>query len=98
MITITNEQTTGNFEYASGNYTLTGRFAVGLDGTLNQIDNGQARKTDSGMIVGYFSAYKGEGDESARVSINNIEMEDIAAVSTAISACMTEIAQHYAAE
>lgn len=98
MITIKNEQTTGNFEYASGNYTLTGKFAVGLDGTLNQIDNGQARKTEGGMIVGYFSAYKGEGDESARVSINNIEMEDIAAVSSAISACMTEIAQHYSAE
>lgn len=98
MITITNEQTTGNFEYASGNYTLTGKFAVGLDGVINQIDNGQAMKTEGGMIVGYFSAYKGAGDESARVSINNIEMEDIAAVSTAISACMTEIAQHYAAE
>lgn len=98
MITIKNEQTAGNFEYTSGNYTLTGRFAVGLDGVINQIDNGQVMKTEGGMIVGYFSAYKGNGDESARVSINNIEMEDIAAVSTAISACMTEIAQHYAVE
>lgn len=97
MITITNEQTVGNFEYTSGNYTLTGEHRIGQDGKLNQLNNGMVKKED-GMIVGYFSAYKGEGDESARASINNIEMEDIAAVSSAISACMTEIAQHYSAE
>lgn len=97
MITITNEQTVGNFEYTSGNYTLTGEHRIGQDGKLNQLNNGQVKK-ENGMIVGYFSAYRNEGEEYAKVSINNIEMEDIAAVSSAISACMTEIAQHYNVE
>ena len=97
MITIKNEQTVGNFEYTSGNYTLTGEHRIGQDGKLNQLNNGMVKKED-GMIVGYFSAYRNENEEEAKVSINNIEMEDIAAVSSAISACITEIAQHYSAE
>lgn len=94
MITIKNEQTVGNFEYTSGNYTLTGEHRIGQDGKLNQLNNGMVKKED-GMIVGYFSAYRNENEEEAKVSINNIEMEDIAAVSSAISACMTEIMQYY---
>lgn len=97
MITIKNEQTVGNFEYTSGNYTLTGEHRIGQDGKLNQLNNGMVKKED-GMIVGYFSAYRNENEEEAKVNINNIGMEDIAAVSSAISACMTEIAQHYSAE
>lgn len=97
MITIKNEQTVGNFEYTSGNYTLTGEHRIGQNSKLNQLNNGQVKK-ENGMIVGYFSAYRNENEEDAKVSINNIEMEDIAAVSSAISACITEIAQHYSAE
>lgn len=96
MITIKNEQTLGNFEYTSGNYTLTGEHRVALDGKLNQLNNGQVKK-ENGMIVGYFSAYRNENEEEAKVNINNIETEDIADISSAISACITEITSHYSA-
>lgn len=94
MITIKNEQTVGNFEYTSGNYTLTGEHRVGLDGKLNQLNNGMVKK-ENDMIVGYFSAYRNENEEEAKVNINNIETEDISAVSAAVSACITEITSHY---
>lgn len=97
MVTIKNEQTVGNFEYTSGNYALTGEHRIGQDGKLNQLNSGMVEK-ENGMIVGYFSAYRNENEEAAKVNINNIEMEDIDAVSSAISACMTEIAQHYAVD
>lgn len=97
MITIKNEQTVGNFEYTSGNYTLTGEHRIGQDGKLNQLNNGMVKK-ENGMIVGYFSAYRNENEEDAKVNINNIETEDISDISAAISACITEIAQHYSAE
>lgn len=94
MVTIKNEQTVGNFEYTSGNYTLTGEHRIGQDGKLNQLNNGQVKK-ENGMIVGYFSAYRNENEEEARVNINNIGAEDISAVSAAVSACITEITSHY---
>lgn len=94
MITITNEQTVGNFEYTSGNYTLTGEHRIGQNSKLNQLNNGQVKK-ENGMIVGYFSAYRNEGEEDAKVNINNIETEDISAVSAAVSACIMEITSHY---
>ena len=94
MVTIKNEQTVGNFEYTSGNYTLTGEHRIGQDGKLNQLNNGQVKK-ENGMIVGYFSAYRNEGEEGAKVNINNIGAEDISAVSAAVSACITEITSHY---
>lgn len=94
MVTIKNEQTVGNFEYTSGNYTLTGEHRVGQDGKLNQLNNGQVKK-ENGMIVGYFSAYRNENEEEAKVNINNIGAEDISAVSAAVSACITEITSHY---
>ena len=94
MVTIKNEQTVGNFEYTSGNYTLTGEHRIGQDGKLNQLNNGQVKK-ENGMIVGYFSAYRNENEEEAKVNINNIGAEDISAVSAAVSACITEITSHY---
>lgn len=94
MITIKNEQTVANFEYTSGNYTLTGECRIGDDGKLNQLNNGQVKK-ENGMIVGYFSAYRNENEEEAKVNINNIGAEDISAVSAAVSACITEITSHY---
>ena len=94
MVTIKNEQTVGNFEYTSGNYTLTGEHRIGQDGKLNQLNNGQVKK-ENGMIIGYFSAYRNEGEEDAKVNINNIETEDISAVSAAVYACITEITSHY---
>ena len=94
MVTIKNEQTVGNFEYTSGNYTLTGEHRIGQNSKLNQLNNGQVKK-ENGMIVGYFSAYRNENEEEARVNINNIETEDISAVSAAVSACITEITSHY---
>lgn len=96
MITIKNEQTLGNFEYTSGNYTLTGEHRISDDGKLNQLNNGMVKK-ENGMIVGYFSAYRNENEEEAKVNINNIGAEDISAVSDAISACITEITSHYSA-
>ena len=94
MVTIKNEQTVGNFEYTSGNYTLTGEHRIGQDGKLNQLNNGQVKK-ENGMIIGYFSAYRNENEEEAKVNINNIGAEDISAVSAAVSACITEITSHY---
>lgn len=94
MVTIKNEQTVGNFEYTSGNYTLTGEHRIGQDGKLNQLNNGQVKK-ENGMIVGYFSAYRNENEKDAKVNINNIGAEDISAVSAAVSACITEITSHY---
>lgn len=94
MITIKNEQTVGNFEYTSGNYTLTGEHRISADGKLNQLNNGQVKK-ENGMIVGYFSAYRNENEEEAKVNINNIDTEDIADISAAISACIGEITSHY---
>lgn len=94
MITITNEQTVANFEYTSNNYTLTGEHRISDDGKLNQLNNGQVKK-ENGMIIGYFSAYRNENEEEAKVNINNIGAEDISAVSAAVSACIGEITSHY---
>ena len=51
MITIKNEQTVANFEYTSGNYTLTGEHRISADGKLRSKQPSAAQSHDLRAIT-----------------------------------------------
>lgn len=91
MITVTNEMTCGNFEYASGEMTLRGDFKVKPEN--GKVDYINISINRGGMDIG--NAYANKEQFSLKFSYNNIRQEDAETVVATTTALVNELEMKY---